>query len=178
MKKLLTLVTILSFSTVEAGVLGNLANAALQGVATYNNYNNGYGNMNPYGTNYNMGTMGTYNTGMNNAGYNTGVAGTSTNTANSAVISSILTSMYQQAAMIQNTYKTNANIVTYTSNLGNVLTSCQQYPNQVLNQLPTILQYVVGIYSILNQYNGGANIKNLANGFSQLLFACLGLTTS
>lgn len=145
-------------------------------------YNNG-AVYNP-GTNgavYNNGVQ--YNTGMNGAAYNngvtynTGVTTGMTNTVNTTAISNALTNMYNQAAQIQNSYRTNTNIVTYTSNLGNVLMSCRQYPNQVSNQLPTILQYVLGIYNILNQLGAGAQISNLADGFNELFLACLGLNS-
>lgn len=175
MKKLLAFVAVLSFSATEAGILGSIASSALQGIATYNNYPNGYGanGMNNYGTNYNMGSNGmAYNNGamgMNNYGnlYNNGV--------NLANVSTILNNMYQQAVMIQNNYQSNSNIVNYTSNLGNALKTCQQNPSQTLNQLPTILQYIVGIYNVLNQYNAGVNARNLVNGFSQLLSASMGM---
>ena len=182
MKKLLAFVTVLSFSATEAGVLGNIANSALQGIAAYNNYSNGYGTngMNNYGT-YNNGSNGmAYNNGMasmNNYGtaYNNGVNNFSANSTTN--VSTILNNMYQQATMIQNSYKSDSNIVNYTSNLGNTLVACRQYqnPSQILNQLPTILQYIVGIYNALNQYNAGANARNLVSGFSQLLSASMGM---
>lgn len=180
MKKLLTFAALLSFGAAEASILGSLANSALQGITMRNNYNNGYGangtnnyGMNNYGT-YNMGSNGAmYNNGMNNYGtaYNNGMNNST------AAVPIILNNMYQQATMIQNNYKSDSNIVTYTSNLGNALILCRQYqnPSQVVNQLPTILQYVLGIYNALNQYNAGANARNLISGFSQLLFVSTGM---
>ena len=170
MKKLLAFVMVLDFGAADAGVLGNIANSALQGIATYNNYANGYGGMNNYGTSYNNGMN---NYGMNNYGtaYNNGMNNST------AAVSTVLNNMYQQAALIQNNYKSDSNIVNYTSNLGNILRTCQQYQNssQILNQLPTILQYIVGIYNALNQYNAGVNARNLVSGFSQLLSVSMGM---
>lgn len=97
--------------------------------------------------------------------YNAGMMGTS---VNSNTIIQILQNMYTQVAQIQNSYVTNSNIVTLTSKLGNTLLSCQQYPNQVLGQLPIICQYIVYIYSYLNQLGAGAQIEKLVDEFSDL----------
>lgn len=104
--------------------------------------------------------------------YNTGMMGTQVNTP--AIIEA-LQKMYTQVAQLQNNYVTNVNIVNLASKLGNTLLSCQQYPNQVLSQLPTICQYIVYIYSYLKQIGAGAQIEQLADGFSDLFYICLGI---
>ncbi len=171
MRKLLAFIIVLSFSTTEASFLGNVANAALQGISTYNNYRNGTTGYATTGTaNYGANAYGNNGYGTNaygNNGYGTNAYGNNGYAANN--VSSILTYMYQQAASIQNTYKTDQNVISYTSSLGNILTTCQSNPSQVLGQLPSMLQYIVGIYNVLNQYGSGANIQGLVNGFSQLL---------
>ncbi|MBO7536818.1 MAG: hypothetical protein J6T29_00570 [Alphaproteobacteria bacterium] len=104
--------------------------------------------------------------------YNTGMMGTQVNTP---VIIEALQKMYTQVAQLQNNYVTNINIVNLTSKLGNTLLSCQQFPNQVWDKLPIICQYIVNIYNILNQIGAGSQIENLADGFSDLFYTCLGI---
>lgn len=163
---------------------GNLLNSAAAGINQLstnainyagNTANNIATGIQPYG-NRAINLVNNAATAMQQVGnqmqYNTGMMGTQVNTP---VIIEALQKMYTQVAQLQNNYVTNINIVNLTSKLGNTLLSCQQFPNQVWDKLPIICQYIVNIYNILNQIGAGSQIENLADGFSDLFYTCLGI---
>ena len=162
-----------SVTTAAQQNAGNFLNGAAAGIQRYGNQAlNFTGNLQQNAGNL----LNNVATGIQQYGnqmqYNTGMMGTQVNTP---VIIEALQKMYTQVAQLQNNYVTNINIVNLTSKLGNTLLSCQQFPNQVWDKLPIICQYIVNIYNILNQIGAGSQIENLADGFSDLFYTCLGI---
>ena len=74
----------------------------------------------------------------------------------------VLNNMYQQTMLIRQTYSNNANVSTYTANLGNALQICDQNPTIISNYLLTMSQNIQGLQ------NMGINVTNLTNGYTNL----------
>lgn len=152
---------------------GNFLNGAAAGIQRYGNQAlNFTGNLQQNTGNL----LNNVATGIQQYGnqmqYNTGTMGTQVNTP--AIIEA-LKKVYVQSTMLQSSYGTNPIIGRYIIGLNNVIMSCINSPNQILSQLHVICQYIVYIYSNLNQIGAGAQIAKLADEFSDLFYTCLGI---